>query len=169
MICCCGTAFTRIVGVCSFLSCVCVYVRACAFPSAPGATPAWCVRPLAASASSVMNMCTFVRSKPHCNIGTIGHVDHGKTTLTAAITKVLAETGGAREFSYADIDKAPEEKARGITIQTAHVEYEVCCVLAPGAGWCVPGSGSGSGTHARGHRLRPATTPTSTAPATRTT
>lgn len=92
--------------------------------AAPGATPAWCVRPLAASASSVMNMCTFVRSKPHCNIGTIGHVDHGKTTLTAAITKVLAETGGAREFSYADIDKAPEEKARGITIQTAHVEYE---------------------------------------------
>merc|ERR1719398_100919 len=67
-------------------------------------------------------LATFDRSKPHCNIGTIGHVDHGKTTLTAAITKVLAETGGAREFSYADIDKAPEEKARGITIQTAHVD-----------------------------------------------
>ena len=66
----------------------------------------------------------FERTKPHCNIGTIGHVDHGKTTLTAAITKVLAETGGATFSDYADIDKAPEEKARGITISTAHVEYE---------------------------------------------
>ena len=66
----------------------------------------------------------FERNKPHCNIGTIGHVDHGKTTLTAAITKVLAETGGATFSGYADIDKAPEEKARGITISTAHVEYE---------------------------------------------
>jgi|TARA_B110000093_G_scaffold172571_1_gene203717 elongation factor Tu len=65
----------------------------------------------------------FDRSKPHCNIGTIGHVDHGKTTLTAAITKVLAESGGATYTAYADIDKAPEEKARGITISTAHVEY----------------------------------------------
>ena len=64
------------------------------------------------------------RTKPHCNIGTIGHVDHGKTTLTAAITKVLAESGGAEFSDYADIDKAPEEKARGITISTAHVEYE---------------------------------------------
>ena len=66
----------------------------------------------------------FDRSKPHCNVGTIGHVDHGKTTLTAAITKVLAESGGAEFTSYADIDKAPEERARGITISTAHVEYE---------------------------------------------
>ena len=66
----------------------------------------------------------FERNKPHCNIGTIGHVDHGKTTLTAAITKVLAEDGGAEFQDYADIDKAPEEKARGITISTAHVEYE---------------------------------------------
>ncbi len=66
----------------------------------------------------------FDRSKPHVNIGTIGHVDHGKTTLTAAITKCLAETGGATFMDYADIDKAPEEKARGITINTAHVEYE---------------------------------------------
>ena len=66
----------------------------------------------------------FERNKPHCNIGTIGHVDHGKTTLTAAITKVLAESGGASFSDYADIDKAPEEKARGITISTAHVEYE---------------------------------------------
>jgi len=66
----------------------------------------------------------FERTKPHCNIGTIGHVDHGKTTLTAAITKVLAESGGADFSDYADIDKAPEEKARGITISTAHVEYE---------------------------------------------
>ena len=66
----------------------------------------------------------FVRNKPHCNIGTIGHVDHGKTTLTAAITKVLAEAGGAEATAYADIDKAPEERERGITINTAHVEYE---------------------------------------------
>ena len=66
----------------------------------------------------------FVRTKPHCNIGTIGHVDHGKTTLTAAITKILAETGGAEFTNYDQIDKAPEEKARGITISTAHVEYE---------------------------------------------
>jgi len=66
----------------------------------------------------------FVRNKPHVNIGTIGHVDHGKTTLTAAITKVLAEEGGAIATDYADIDKAPEERERGITISTAHVEYE---------------------------------------------
>ena len=66
----------------------------------------------------------FERSKPHCNIGTIGHVDHGKTTLTAAITKVLAEQGGAEFAAYDQIDKAPEERARGITISTAHVEYE---------------------------------------------
>jgi len=66
----------------------------------------------------------FERNKPHCNIGTIGHVDHGKTTLTAAITKVLAEAGGADFTDYDQIDKAPEEKARGITISTAHVEYE---------------------------------------------
>jgi elongation factor Tu len=66
----------------------------------------------------------FARTKPHCNIGTIGHVDHGKTSLTAAITKVLAESGGATFTAYDQIDKAPEEKARGITISTAHVEYE---------------------------------------------
>ena len=66
----------------------------------------------------------FQRNKPHCNIGTIGHVDHGKTSLTAAITKVLAESGGATFTAYDQIDKAPEEKARGITISTAHVEYE---------------------------------------------
>ena len=66
----------------------------------------------------------FERNKPHCNIGTIGHVDHGKTTLTAAITMVLAKTGGATAKKYEDIDAAPEEKARGITINTAHVEYE---------------------------------------------
>jgi elongation factor Tu len=66
----------------------------------------------------------FSRSKPHCNIGTIGHVDHGKTSLTAAITKVLAETGGATARAYDQIDNAPEEKARGITINTSHVEYE---------------------------------------------
>ena len=66
----------------------------------------------------------FSRTKPHCNVGTIGHVDHGKTSLTAAITKVLAETGGATYTAYDQIDKAPEERARGITIATAHVEYE---------------------------------------------
>ena len=66
----------------------------------------------------------FERNKPHCNIGTIGHVDHGKTTLTAAITKVLSESGGAEFIAYDQIDKAPEEKERGITISTAHVEYE---------------------------------------------
>jgi len=66
----------------------------------------------------------FQRTKPHCNIGTIGHVDHGKTTLTDAITKVLAKAGGAKFVAYDQIDKTPEEKARGITISTAHVEYE---------------------------------------------
>ena len=66
----------------------------------------------------------FSRAKPHVNIGTIGHVDHGKTTLTAAITKTLAIDGGAQFMDYNQIDKAPEEKARGITISTAHVEYE---------------------------------------------
>src|SRR5580658_8635025 len=71
-----------------------------------------------------MSKAKFNRNKPHCNIGTIGHVDHGKTTLTAAITKVLAEKGGATFTAYDQIDKAPEERARGITIATAHVEYE---------------------------------------------
>jgi len=71
-----------------------------------------------------MGKAKFERNKPHCNVGTIGHVDHGKTSLTAAITKVLAETGGATFTAYDQIDKAPEEKARGITISTAHVEYE---------------------------------------------
>src|SRR5580765_7381350 len=66
----------------------------------------------------------FERNKPHCNIGTIGHVDHGKTSLTAAITKVLAETSGGVAVDFANIDKAPEERERGITISTAHVEYE---------------------------------------------
>ena len=66
----------------------------------------------------------FERTKPHCNVGTIGHVDHGKTTLTAAVTKTLAETGGAEFTAYDEIDKAPEERERGITISTAHVEYE---------------------------------------------
>ncbi|MGJ8537972.1 MAG: elongation factor Tu, partial [Parasphingopyxis sp.] len=71
-----------------------------------------------------MGKAKFERTKPHCNIGTIGHVDHGKTTLTAAITKVLAETGGGEAVDFANIDKAPEERERGITISTAHVEYE---------------------------------------------
>ena len=71
-----------------------------------------------------MSKAKFERTKPHCNVGTIGHVDHGKTSLTAAITKVLAEKGGAVYTAYDQIDKAPEERARGITISTAHVEYE---------------------------------------------
>ena len=71
-----------------------------------------------------MGKAKFERNKPHCNIGTIGHVDHGKTSLTAAITKILAKAGGAKFTAYDQIDKAPEEKARGITISTAHVEYE---------------------------------------------
>src|SRR5947207_2446384 len=71
-----------------------------------------------------MGKAKFARTKPHCNIGTIGHIDHGKKTLTAAITKILAETGGATFTAYDQIDKAPEERARGITISTAHVEYE---------------------------------------------
>ena len=66
----------------------------------------------------------FARTKPHVNVGTIGHVDHGKTTLTAALTKVMAETHGGTFMAYDQIDKAPEEKARGITISTAHVEYQ---------------------------------------------
>src|SRR5436305_447254 len=72
----------------------------------------------------IMAKAKFQRNKPHCNIGTIGHVDHGKTSLTAAITKVLAETGGAEFVAYANIDKAPEERERGITSATARVEYE---------------------------------------------
>ena len=71
-----------------------------------------------------MGKARFARTKPHCNIGTIGHIDHGKTTLTAAITKVMAETGGGTFVPFDQIDKAPEERARGITIATAHVEYE---------------------------------------------
>lgn len=67
---------------------------------------------------------TYQRIKPHINIGTIGHVDHGKTTLTAAITKILAEQGRAKAMAYEDIDKSPEERARGITINATHVEYE---------------------------------------------
>jgi elongation factor Tu len=70
------------------------------------------------------SLSTYVRSKPHINIGTIGHVDHGKTTLTAAITKILSEQGNAKAMNYEDIDKAPEERARGITINATHVEYE---------------------------------------------
>ena len=70
----------------------------------------------------------FERKKPHANVGTIGHVDHGKTTLTAAITKVLSEKGGAEFIAYDQIDKAPEEKERGITIATAHVEYELSLI-----------------------------------------
>lgn len=79
---------------------------------------------ISASSAFCKGLSTFIRNKPHVNIGTIGHVDHGKTTLTAAITKVLAEKGQAEYIAYGDIDKAPEERARGITINSAHVEYE---------------------------------------------
>ena len=74
---------------------------------------------------------TFDRSKPHVNIGTIGHVDHGKTTLTAAITKVLSKDGLAEERDFSSIDNAPEEKERGITINTAHVEYQTTRGIMP--------------------------------------
>jgi elongation factor Tu len=74
--------------------------------------------------SSTMAKKKFERTKPHANIGTIGHVDHGKTSLTAAITLVLSKVGGAEFMAYDAIDKAPEERERGITINTAHVEYE---------------------------------------------
>jgi hypothetical protein len=71
-----------------------------------------------------LSLSTYVRTKPHVNVGTIGHVDHGKTTLTSAITKVLAEQGKSKAMAYEDIDKSPEERARGITINATHVEYE---------------------------------------------
>jgi elongation factor Tu len=73
----------------------------------------------------------FERDKPHVNVGTIGHIDHGKTTLTAAITKVLSDTYGGQARSFDEIDNAPEEKARGITIATSHVEYETATVTTP--------------------------------------
>lgn len=82
------------------------------------------LRATAVSKTAVRGYAAFDRSKPHVNVGTIGHVDHGKTTLTAAITKVLSEKGGAAFLDYSSIDRAPEERARGITISTAHVEYE---------------------------------------------
>ena len=75
----------------------------------------------------------FVRSKPHVNVGTIGHIDHGKTTLTAAITKVLASAGKAKYTAFDQIDKAPEERERGITIAIAHVEYGRCSTSTPPA------------------------------------
>ena len=78
----------------------------------------------ASAVAAAANFSTYDRSKPHMNIGTIGHVDHGKTTLTAAITKVLSELGNAKKMDYADIDKSPEERNRGITINASHVEYE---------------------------------------------
>ena len=82
----------------------------------------------------------FERTKPHVNIGTIGHVDHGKTTLTAAITKYLAMQGGADYTDYSSIDKAPEERERGITINTSHVEYETAAPAIPAPTVKVPSS-----------------------------
>ncbi|CAA7393153.1 unnamed protein product [Spirodela intermedia] len=94
-------------------------------PGIDGASTGFNGRDLEAAAGFLSrSMATFTRTKPHVNVGTIGHVDHGKTTLTAAITKVLAEEGKAKAVAFDEIDKAPEEKARGITIATAHVEYE---------------------------------------------
>ncbi|CAD6335107.1 unnamed protein product [Miscanthus lutarioriparius] len=95
-----------------------------ALPDAPAAAAAPAQPPPMAGTLWARSMATFMRTKPHVNVGTIGHVDHGKTTLTAAITKVLAEAGKAKAVAFDEIDKAPEEKARGITIATAHVEYE---------------------------------------------
>ncbi|KAG8098956.1 hypothetical protein GUJ93_ZPchr0013g35156 [Zizania palustris] len=95
-----------------------------ALPDAPVAASAPQQPPPLAGTLWARSMATFTRTKPHVNVGTIGHVDHGKTTLTAAITKVLAEAGKAKAVAFDEIDKAPEEKARGITIATAHVEYE---------------------------------------------
>lgn len=83
-----------------------------------------CTARVVVSQKCVRGYADYVRSKPHCNIGTIGHVDHGKTSLTAAITKICAAKGRAKFKAYADIDNAPEERIRGITIATAHVEYE---------------------------------------------
>ncbi|XP_006652024.3 elongation factor Tu, mitochondrial [Oryza brachyantha] len=94
-----------------------------ALPDAQAAAPQQPPPPMAGTLWA-RSMATFTRTKPHVNVGTIGHVDHGKTTLTAAITKVLAEAGKAKAVAFDEIDKAPEEKARGITIATAHVEYE---------------------------------------------
>lgn len=83
------------------------------------------INPLRRGASAKWRpLSTYVRNKPHVNIGTIGHVDHGKTTLTAAITKILSEQGKSKAMAYEDIDKSPEERARGITINATHVEYE---------------------------------------------
>ncbi|NP_001141314.1 putative translation elongation/initiation factor family protein [Zea mays] len=100
-----------------------IYVPS-ALPDAPAAAAAPAQPPPTAGTLWARSMATFTRTKPHVNVGTIGHVDHGKTTLTAAITKVLAEAGKAKAVAFDEIDKAPEEKARGITIATAHVEYE---------------------------------------------
>ena len=108
------------------------FVRASVRVAVAAASSSSSWQPAAAAAAAAAATATaprrlfasFERSKPHCNVGTIGHVDHGKTTLTAAITMVLAEKGFAKKLNYEDIDKAPEEKARGITINTSHVEYE---------------------------------------------
>ena len=99
-----------------------------------------------------MGKAKFERSKPHVNIGTIGHVDHGKTSLTAAITTVLAKSGGAQARKYEDIDAAPEEKERGITINTAHVEYETASrhyahVDCPGHADYIKNMITGAGRH----------------------
>ncbi|PWZ58552.1 Elongation factor Tu, mitochondrial [Zea mays] len=94
-----------------------IYVPS-ALPDAPAAAAAPAQPPPTAGTLWARSMATFTRTKPHVNVGTIGHVDHGKTTLTAAITKVLAEAGKAKAVAFDEIDKAPEEKARGITIAT---------------------------------------------------
>jgi len=119
------TAATRLVGVGAVRrltsSSSSVLSRRCAMPSSSAS------KKLAAAASAndfTRNFATFDRKKPHINIGTIGHVDHGKTTLTQAITKVLSEKGWSKSLSYEDIDRAPEEKTRKITINTSHIEYE---------------------------------------------
>src|SRR6185436_19781823 len=99
-------------------------MRRCRRLSRTRSLRSWPADEFGLSKEDTMTKAKFERNKPHCNIGTIGHVDHGKTSLTAAITKVLAKTGGATFTAYDQIDKAPEERERGITISTAHVEYE---------------------------------------------
>ena len=102
----------------------------------PAATAASSSSPLAVAVRTFAEG-TFSRDKPHVNIGTIGHVDHGKTTLTQAISKVLSEKGWAKSLSYEQIDKAPEEKERKITISTTHIEYETANRHYGHIDWCV--------------------------------
>jgi len=114
--------------------------------ASPAAAPARSLPPAPLGAAAARAFCYDIntRSKPHVNVGTIGHVDHGKTTLTAAITKVLSEAGGTKAIAFDQIDKAPEEKARGITIAASHVEYQPPGGTTPT--WTAPGTPTTSRT-----------------------